>query len=91
MPKACVKAVGSTRKSAPAVTGLYTHSTYTPLPQWTNDPITPLSIHNFCIQLYTPNLYKNTGVDEQFSPFSTGLIINTSHENKENRLVGNGG
>jgi hypothetical protein len=91
MLNACVKPVISLRKTGTITQKLYTKNVSTNSHPWTNTYVIPLSIHNFCIQLCTTNLYKNTEVGEHFSPLSTPLIINTIHENKENILVGNGG
>lgn len=91
MPNACVQAVGDLRKSSPDNAQLFTQDTLSWVDKWTNDPFTALPVHNFCIQLYTPNKSQNTGVHKNFSPLSTSLIINTVYKKKENILVGNGG
>jgi len=91
MLKTCVKAVGSHGKSTQLGSEIYTQRSLALPYQWTTSPLSPLSIHNFCIQLCTPKLYEYTEARSDFSSLSTGLIINTIRENKENILVGNGG
>jgi hypothetical protein len=87
----CVKAVGDTSISLGTSTEFSTHTTVSLYMRWTNPPISAQPVHNLCIQLCTPNLLPLTEMVSHLSPLSTGLIINTIPENKENLISKHGG
>ena len=91
MPKTCAQAVGELRKNIDTETQLSTRHRDQAPSRWTNRPIIPQSVHNFCIQVCTPKLLQITDRLGGFSPLSTALIMNTNSERKENLLIGSGG
>jgi len=87
MRKACGKPVVTVGNSptfyGQSSTGALTH----PQSMWVKQWVTPPTVHNFGMQLYSHDLFNITGVYPQFLHLSTPLIIRAKNKNKENNQL----
>jgi len=91
MLKTCAKPVGGLRITSQQTAMLSTCDSAPLAMAWINPLAFPRLIHNFFMQLCTPNLPRITSVGDHLSPFSTALIMSTNILIKEKLIIGSGG